>query len=176
MPNILRWESKAQNRIITFVKVGWWWNTYICCCSVTKLCPTLWDPHGLQHTRLPCPSLSPGFCSNSWPLGQWCYLTISSTVVLIPFCLQSFLASGAFPMSWLFVSGGQSTGASASASVLTMNIQGWFPLGLTGMISLQSKGRSKVFSSTTIWKHQFFGVRPSLWSNSHIHTWLLGKP
>ena len=118
-----------------------------CCCSVAKWCPTLW-PHGLEHTRLPCPSLSPGVCSDSYPLSQWCYLTISSSVALFSFCLQSFPASGSFPMSRVFTSGGQSIGASASASVLPMNIQGWFPLGLTGLISLLSKGLSRVFSST----------------------------
>ena len=119
----------------------------ICCCSVAKLCPTL-QPHGLEHIRLPCPSLSPGVCSDSYPLSHWCYLTISSSAALFSFCLQSFPASGSFPMSRLFTSGGQSTGASASASVLPMNIQGWFPLGLTGLISLLSKGLSRVFSST----------------------------
>ena len=104
--------------------------------------------YGLQHTRLPYPSPTPGACSNSCPLNLWCYPTISSSV--IPFsCLQSFPASGSFPMSQFFPSGGQSIGVSASASVLPMNIQDWFPLGLTGLISLQSKGLSKVFSNTT---------------------------
>ena len=102
-----------------------------------------------------------------------CYLTISSSAALISFSLQSFSASGSFPMSQFFASGGQSTGA--SASVLPMNIHGWFPLGLTGLISMQSQGLSRVFSST-IWKHQFFGTWPSVWSNSYIHTWLLEKP
>ena len=92
------------------------------------------------------------------------------------FCLQSFPASGSFPMSWLFTSGGQSIGASTSASVLPVNIQGWFPLGLTCLISLQLKELSRAFSNTVVWKHQFFGAQPSLWSNSHIHTWLLKKP
>ena len=92
------------------------------------------------------------------------------------FCLQSFPASGSFPMSWLFTSGGQSIGASTSASVLPVNIQGWFPLGLTGLISLQFKELSRAFSNTVVWKHHFFGAQPSLWSNSHIHTWLLKKP
>ena len=91
-------------------------------------------------------------------------------------CPQSFLAAESFPMSWLFASGGQSTGASALASVLAMNIQGWFLLGLIGMISLLSKGLSRVFSKTTVWKRQFFHTQPSLWSNSHIYPWLLGKP
>ena len=113
--------------------------------------------HGLQNTRLPCPSPSPGVCSNS---GQWCYPTISSSVVSF-FCLLSFPASGFFfspPVNQLFTSGGQSIGASASASVLPMNIQGWFSLGSTGLISLQSKRPSRVFSNTTVQKHQFFGA------------------
>ena len=115
-------------------------------------------------------------CSNSCPLSQWCYPTISSSAALFSFCLQSFPASGSFPMSWLFTSGGQSIGVSALASVLPMNIQDWFPLGGTGWISLQSKGLSRVFSNTTVQKHQFFGTQPSLQSTSHIHTWLLEKP
>ena len=109
--------------------------------------------HGLQHARLPCPSPSPGACSNSCPLSQWCHPTISSSVIPFSSCLQSFPVSGSFPMSWLFPSGRQSIGASASASVLPMNIQGWFLLGLTGLISLQSKGLSRVFN-TTVQKHQ----------------------
>ena len=99
-----------------------------------------------------------------------------SSVIPFSFCLQSFPASGSFLTSWLFISDGQSSGASASASILLMNIQNWFPLGLTGLISLQSKGLSRVFSNTTVQKHQFLGIQPSLWSNSHIHTWLLEKP
>ena len=147
----------------------------MCCWLVIRPCPTLCNPKGLQHNRLPCPSLSPRVCSNSYPLNLWCYPTIPSSVT--PFSYpQSFPASGTFPMSWFFASGGQGIGASASASVLPMNIQGWFPLGLTGFIPLLSKGLSKVFPSTTVWKHQFFGAQPSLWSNSHIHTWLLIKP
>ena len=131
--------------------------------------------HGLQHTRLPRSSPSPRACSNSCPLSQWCHPAISSSIV--PFsCLQSFPASGSFLMSRLFTSGGQSIGASASASVLPTNIQDWIPLGLTGWVSLQSKGLSRVFSNTTVQKHQFFDAHPSLWFNSHIHTWLLGKP
>ena len=109
-------------------------------------------------------------------LGQWCHQTISSSVVPFSSCLQSFPASGSFPMSQFFASGGQSTGVSALASVLLMNIQDQFPVRLTGLISLQSKGLSRVSSSTTVWKHQFFGTQPALWSNSHIHTWLLEKP
>ena len=126
-------------------------------------------PHGLQHTRLPCASLSPRVCSNSHPLNQWCYLTILSFATLFSFCLQSFPASGSFPMSRLFASGDQSTGASASASVLPMNIQDWFPLGWAGFISLQSKGLSRGFSSTTIQKHQFFSTQTSLYSLTSVH-------
>ena len=109
-------------------------------------------PHGLQHARLPCPSPTPRACSNSCPSSQWCHPTISSSVVPFSSCLQSFPASGSFPMSQFFASGGQSTGVSASASVLPVNIQDWFPLGLTGWISLQSKGLSRVFSNTTVQK------------------------
>ena len=104
------------------------------------------QPHGLQHARLPCPSLSSGVCSVLCPLNRWCHPTISSSVAPFLFCHQSFPASGSFPMSWLFTSGGQSI--KASASVFLMNIQGWFPLGLTGLISLLSRGLSRVFSST----------------------------
>jgi len=98
-------------------------------------CLTLW-PHGLQHTRPPCPSPTPRACSNSCPSSQWCHPTISSSVIPFSSCLQSFPASGSFPMNWLFISGGQSTGVSASASVLPVSIQDWFPLGLTSLISL----------------------------------------
>ena len=132
----------------------------------------LW-PHQLQHVSLPYPSLPPGVCSNSCPLSKWCHLTISSSVNPFSSCPQSFPTSGAFLLSQRFASGGQSTGASTSASVLPMNIQGWFPLELTGLISFQSKELSRVFSSTTVQKHQFFGAQPSLWSNSHICTQLL---
>ena len=119
-------------------------------------------PHGMQHTRLPCPSPTPAACSNSCPLSQWCHPTISSSVIPFSSCLKSFPASGSFPMSQFFASGGQSTGASVSASVLPMSIQDWFPLGLTGWISLQSKGLSRVFSNTTVQKHQFFSAQLSL--------------
>ena len=107
-------------------------------------------PHGLQHTRAPCLSSTPGGYPNSCPLSQWCHLTISSSVIPIFTCLQSFPASGSFPMSQLFVSGGQSIGVSALTSVLPMNIQDWSPLGWTGWISLQSKGLSRVISNTTV--------------------------
>ena len=132
--------------------------------------------HGLQHSRFPCPSLSPRIRSDSCPSSQWCHPTISSSVVPFSFCLQSFSASGSFPMNEFFASGGQSIGASALASVLPKNIQDWFPLGLTGWISLLSKGLSRVFSNTIVQKRQFFGAQLSLWSNPHIHTGLLEKP
>ena len=145
--------------------------------SVQLLCRVqLFGPHGLQHTRLPCPSLSSWVCSNSCPLSWWCHPTFPSSVIPFSSCPQSFLASGSFPMSWLFESGGQSTGASASTPVLSVNIQDWSPLGWTGWISLQSKGLSRVFSNTTVQKQQFFSTQLSLWSNSHIHTWPLEKP
>ena len=140
-------------------------------CSVVS---NFLQPCGLQHTRLPWPSLSPGVCSDSCPLSWWCYLTISSFAALFSFCLQSFPASGSFSMSQLFASGCQSIGT--SASVLPRNIQGWFPLELTSLISFQSTGLWRVLFSTTIRKHHFFGAQPSLRSNSHIGTWLLEKP
>ena len=118
-------------------------------------------PHRLQHARLPCPLLSPRACSNSCPLSQWYHPTISSSVVPFSSHLQSFPASGSFPVSWLFAWGGQSIGASASASVLPMNIQDWFPLEWTGWISLQSKELSRVFSNTTVQKHPLFRAQPS---------------
>ena len=140
--------------------------------SRSVMSDSLW-PHGLQHARLPCPSPTSGACSNSCPLSQWCYPTLSSSVGPFSSSLQSFPASGSFLMSQLFTLCGQSI--VASASVLSVNIQGWFPLRLTSLI-LQSKGLSRVFSSSTVWKHQFFRTQPSLWSSSHIHTWLLEKP
>ena len=134
------------------------------------------QPRGLQHPRLPFPSPSPGVCSNSCPLSQWWHPTMLSSVVPFTSCLQSFPASGSFPMSQLFTSSGQSIRASTWTSALPMNIQDWFPSGLTGLISLQSKGLSRVFSNTTIWRHQFFHAQPSLWSKSHLQTELLEKP
>ena len=129
---------------------------------------SLW-PHELQHARLPCPSPTPRTCSNSCPLSWWCHPTISSSVIPFSFCLHSCPASGSFPVSPFFTSAGQCIEVSASASLLPMNIQKWFPLGLTGWISLQSKGLSRIFSNTTVQKHQFFSTQLSLWSNSHIH-------
>ena len=142
--------------------------------SRSVMSDSLW-PHVLPHARLPCPSPSPGACSNSCLLSQWCHPIISSSVVPFSSCLQSFPASNYFPVSRFFVSGGQSIGASASASVPPMNIQDRFPLGWTGGISLQSNGLSRIFSNTTVQKHQSFCTQPSLWCNYHIHTWLLEK-
>ena len=133
-------------------------------------------PHGLQHARPPCPSPTPGVHSDSCPSSQWCRSIISSSVIPFSSCLQSFPASGSFQMSQLFTSSGQSIGVSASASVLPMNIPDWFPSEWTGWISLQSKGLWRVFTNTTVQKHQFFGAQHSLWSNSRIYTWLLEKP
>ena len=133
-------------------------------------------PHESQHARPPCPSLTPRVHSNSRPLSQWCHPAISSSVVPFSSCPKSFPASGSFPMSQLFAWGGQSTGVSASASFLPKKSQAWSPSEWTGWISLQSKGLSRVFSNTTVQKHQFFGTQPSSQSNSHIHTWPLEKP
>ena len=133
-------------------------------------------PHESQHTRPPFPSPSPGIHSDSCPSSWWCHATISSSVILFFSRLQSFPASGSFPVSQFFASGGQSIGASASASVLPVNIKDWFALGWTGWISLLSKGLSRVFSNTTVQKHQFSSLQLSSQSNSHIHTWLLEKP
>ena len=126
------------------------------------------QPHELQHARLPCPLPSPGVCSNSCPLSCWWHPTILSTVIPFSSYLLSFPASGSFPISWLFASVSQSIGVSGLASVLPMNIQDWFPLGLTGWISLQSKGLSRVFWNMTVQEHQFFAAQPFLWSTS-IH-------
>ena len=147
--------------------------------SVQFRCSVVSDslrPQELQHARPPCPSPTPRACSNSCPLNQWCHPTISFCVIPLSSCLQCFPASGSFPMSPFCASGSQSIGVSASASVLPMNIQGWFSLRLTGLSFLQSKGFLRIFSNTAIWRHQFFSAQPSLWSNSHIHTWLVEKP
>ena len=135
----------------------------------------LW-PHGLHYGRPPCPAPTHGVYSNSCPLSWWYHPTISSSVVSFSSRLQSFPASGSFQMSQFFASGGQRIGVSASASVLPMNTQDWSPLGWTGCISLQSKGLSRVFSNSTVQKHQFFSTQLSSQSNSHIHTWPLEKP
>ena len=150
------------------------WVRYGKICSVVS--DSLW-PHGLQHARLPYPSPSPGACSNSCSLSWWCHPIILFSVIPFASCLQSFPALGSFlPKSQLLASGGQSILASALASILPMNIQGWFPLGLTGLISLLSKRLSRIFFSTRIQRHQLVDAQPSLWSNSHINTWLLEKP
>ena len=146
------WNSPGQN-----TGVGQSVSQFIC--SVVS--DTL-RPHELQHTRPPCPSSTPGVYPNPCPSSQWCHPTISSSVIPFSSCPRSFPASGSFEMSQLFASGGQSTGVSASTSVLPMNTQDWSPLGWTGWISLQSKGLSRVFSSTTVQKHQFFSAQLSL--------------
>ena len=143
--------------------------------SLSVVSDYLW-PHVLQNARPPCPSPIPTVHPNSCPLSQWCHPTISSSVIPFSSCPQSFPASGSFQINQLFASGGQSIGISASTPVLPMNTQDWSHLGWTGWISLQSKGLSRVFSNTTVQKHQFFGAQLSLQSNSHIHTWLLEKP
>ena len=148
-----------------------WTEFQICQFSHSVLSNSLW-PHGLQQTRLPCPSPTPRACPNSCPLTWWRHPTISSSVVPFSSCFQSFPASGSFPMNQFFSSGGQSIRVSASASDLPMCVQDWSPLGWTGLVSLQSKGLLRVFSSATVQKHQYFSAQLSLWSNSHIHTWL----
>ena len=144
--------------------------------SVALLCPTVCNSMDCSTLGSPVHHQFPGACSNSCPSSQWCHQIITSSVVPFSSCLQSFPTSGSFPVSQFFSLGGQSIGVSASTSVLPMNIQDWFRLGCIGWISLQSKGLSRVFSNTTVQKHQFFGAQLSLWSNSHIHTWLLENP
>ena len=144
--------------------------------SFSQSCPTLCDPMNRSMIRPPCPSPSPGVHSDSRPSSPWCHPAISSSVVPFSFCPLSLPASKSFPVSQLFAWGGQSTRASALASFLPKKSQGWSPSGWTGWISLQSKGLSRVFSITTVQKHQFFSTQPSSQSNSHIHTWPQGKP
>ena len=134
------------------------------------------QPHELQHTRPPCASTTPKVYPNSCPSSRWCHPAILFSVITFSSCPQSLPASGSFPMRQLFTWGGQSIGVSALASVLPMDTQDWSPLGWTGWNSLQSKGLSRVFSNTTVQKHQFFGTQLSSQSNSHIHTWPLEKP
>ena len=138
-------------------------------------CIQLFETPWTTARKAPCPSPTPGAYPNSCPLSQWCHPTISSSVVPFFSCLQSFPTSASFQMSQIFASGGQNTGVSA-LTALPMNTQDWLPLGWTSWISLQSKGLSRVFSSTTVGKHQFFGTQLSLWFSSHIHAWLLEKP
>ena len=142
-------------------------------CSVVS--DSLW-PHELHHARPPCPSPTPELTINSCPLSQWCHPAISSSVVPFSSCSQSLPASESFPMTQIFSWGGQRIGVSALASVLPMNTQDWSPLGWTCWTSLQSKGLLRVFSNTTVQKHQFFDAQLSSQSNSHIHTWPLEKP
>ena len=142
--------------------------------SRSVMSEALW-PHGLQQTRHPYPSPTPRVYSNTCPLSRWCHPIISYSVVPFSSLLQSLPATGSFQMSQLFASGDQRIGVLASASVLSVNIQDWFPLGWTVGIYLQSKGLSRVFSNTTVQKHQFFGAQPSSQSNTHIHTWPLEK-
>ena len=147
--------------------------------SVQFSCSVVSDslrPHESQHARPPCPTQTPGVHSDSRASSQWCHPAISSSVVPFSSCPQSLPASESFPMSQLFTWGGQSTGVSASASFLPKKSQGLSPSEWTTWISLQSKGLSRVFSNTTVQKHQFFGAQPSSQSNSHIHTWPLEKP
>ena len=169
-----RWSRRERGRAWPFKRMTQPKDTTSTCCSITQSCLTLWLRE-LQHARLPCPSPCPGICSNPCPLSWWCHPTISSSVYPFSSHLQSFPASGSFQLSQFSVSGGKSIGVSASASVLPMNIQDWFPLGWTGWISLQSKGLSRVFCNTTVQKHQFFGAQLSSQSSSHIYTWLLEK-
>ena len=159
--------SKPESLTVLKVKQD---NAYGCC-SATQLCPTL-RLHGLQHTRLPCPPLSPGICSNSCLLSQWYHSTISSFIIPFSSCLQSLPAPGSFLMSTLFTSGSQNIGASASASVLPVNIQDLFPLGWTGWISLKSKGLSRIFSNTTAQKHQSFSTHTSFFLVQLSHPYM----
>ena len=144
-----------------------------CCCSIAQSCPTLCNPMDCSMPGLPVPH---HLLELALVYVHWCHPTISSSVIPFSSCLQSFPATESFQMSKFFASGGQSNGVSALASVLPRNVQDWFSLGWTGWISLQSKGFSRVFSNTTVQKHQFFGNQFSLWSNFYIHTWLLEKP
>ena len=180
-----------QGRVVTYAEPSRKWLLFITVITTTVLlfsCSVVSDslrPHELQHARLPRPSLSPGVGSNSRPLSRWCHPTISSSVIRFCSCLMSFPTSGSFPVSRLFESGGQSIRASVSASVLPVNIQGWFPLGLTGVIALLCEGLSRAFSNTTVQRHQFFGTQlqvlitvekkviislmPFLWSLNRIY-------
>ena len=171
------WNMEVMLDSLVFIDKIWWiYPCFSCDCqdtawhrgsafSVQFSCSVVSSslrPRGLHYARLPCPSPTPGTYSNSCPLSQWCHPTISSSVIRFSSYLQSFPASGSFLMSQFFPSGGQSIGVSASASVLPMNIQDWFPLGWTYWISLQSKGLSRVFSNTAVQKHQIFSTQLSL--------------
>ena len=170
-------ETLTVQKLMTFTVLNTSTNTerILCQFSRSVVSDSLW-PHELQHAKPPCPSPTPGVHPNSSPLSRWCHPAISSSVVPFSSCSQSLPASESFPMSQLFTWGGQSFGVSALASVLPMNTQDWSPLEWTSCISLQSKGLSRVFSNTTVQKHQFFGTQLSSQSNSHIHTWPQEKP
>ena len=170
-------ETLTVQKLMTFTVLNTSTNTerILCQFSRSVVSDSLW-PHELQHAKPPCPSPTPGVHPNSSPLSRWCHPAISSSVVPFSSCSQSLPASESFPMSQLFTWGGQSFGVSALASVLPMNTQDWSPLEWTSCISLQSKGLSRVFSNTTVQKHQFFGAQPSSQSNFHIRTWPQEKP
>ena len=182
---IFNWSIIYSQYYVSSRCASWWFDVslhykMITTISLSQFCHSVVSnslrPHESQHARPPCPSPTPRVHPNSCPLSQWCHPAISSCVVPFSYCPQSLPASGSFPMSQLFTWGGQSIGVSASASVLPMNTQDWSPLEWTGWISSQSKELSRVFSNTTVQKHQFFSTQPSSQSNSHIHTWLLEKP
>ena len=164
--SISRWMGK---KAVVHIHNGVFSSVQFSCSLVSD---SLW-PHESQHTRPPCPSPTPRVHSDLHPSSQWCHPAISSSVVPLSSCPQSLPASGSFPMSQLFAWGGQGTGVSASASFLAKKSLGWSPSEWTGWISLQSRGLSRVFSNTTVQKHQFFSTQPSSQSNSHIYTWLL---
>ena len=154
--------AKSEFKLLHWInyKNNIWISTHLLAQSLSPV--QTFRPQGLQHPRPPFPSPTPRVNSNSCPLSWWCHPTISSSVIPFSFCLQSFPASGSFQMSQLFASGGQSIGVSTSESVLPMNSQDWFPLGWTSWNSLQCKGLSRIFSSTTVQKHQFFDAQVSL--------------
>ena len=170
------YQNRNYHHISSWTKKSFFYSLLLLLLYSGPVMSNSLQPHGLQHARPPCLSPTPRVCSNSCPLSWWYHPTISASVVPFSSCLQSFPESGSFLKSQFFTSGGQSNGVSASASVLPTNTQDWSPLEWTGWISLQSRGLSRVFSNTTVQKHQFFSTQPSLWSNSHIHTWLLEKP
>ena len=157
---------------LNFGEIHRWFSVSSVQFSHSVVSDSLW-PHESQHTRPPCPSPTCGVHSNSCPLSRWCHPAISSSVIPFSSCPRFLPASGSFPMSQLFAWDGQSIGVSASASIRPRNTQDWSPLGWTGWVFLQSKGLSRVFSNTTVQKHQFFGAQLSSQSNSHIHTWPL---
>ena len=176
---VLLKDCKGLARLFSHIRTKWkrghLWTREMSCQFIFSVVSNSYA-YRLQHARLPCTLPTPRACSNSCGSSQWCHPTVSSSVVPFSSCLQSIPASGSFPMSQFFPSGGLSIGTSASASILPMNIHDWFPLGWTGWISLQSKGLSRIFCSTIVQKHQFFGTQLSSQSNSHIHTWPQEKP